>query len=200
MPRINLLPWREEQRTQRKRQFFIALGGGVVAALLVVALGDVVMNSVIENQQVRNKVLTDEIAALDRRIKEINDLDAKRQRLKARMEIIEQLQRSRPEIVHVFDQLVRTLPDGVYLTSVKENDQRLEIKGLAESNTRVSAFMRNIDKSGWLKDPDLEVVEVKPDKRGGATGLKASEFKIFAKQVSLAAAPASKPGAAGKKP
>ena len=103
------------------------------------------------------------------------------------MDIIEQLQRSRPEIVHVFDQLVRTLPDGVNLTMVKQNDQRIELKGLAESNTRVSALMRNIDKSGWMKDPDLEVVEVKADKRG-VEGLKASEFKIYAKQVSTTAA------------
>jgi type IV pilus assembly protein PilN len=188
MPRINLLPWRAEQRLQRRNQFFMGLGGAIVAALVVVAfLRFVVWEGFINNQNKRNQILNDEITALDKRINEINDLDAKKQRLLARMDIIEQLQRSRPEIVHVFDQLVRTLPDGVNLTMVKQNEQRIELKGLAESNTRVSAFMRNVDKSGWLKDPDLEVVEVKPDKRG-IEGSKSSEFKIFAKQVSTTAA------------
>jgi type IV pilus assembly protein PilN len=186
MPRVNLLPWRAEQRLQRRNQFLIALGGAVVAAGLVVLVTNFVWEGFIRNQEKRNQILTDEIAALDKRINEINDLDAKKQRLLARMDIIEQLQRSRPEIVHVFDQLVRTLPDGVNLTAVKQNEQRIELKGLAESNTRVSAFMRNIDKSGWMKDPDLEVVEVKADKRG-VEGLKSSEFKIFAKQVSMTA-------------
>jgi type IV pilus assembly protein PilN len=187
MPRINLLPWRAEQRLQRRNQFFIALGSAVAASAAAVLISNFVWESFIHNQERRNQILTDEIAALDRRINEINDLDAKKQRLLARMDIIEQLQRSRPEIVHVFDQLVRTLPDGVNLTTVKQNEQRIELKGLAESNTRVSAFMRNIDKSGWMKDPDLEVVEVKADKRG-IEGLKSSEFKIFAKQVSTTAA------------
>ena len=187
MPRINLLPWRAQQRLVRRNQFFMGLGGALLGAVVVVAfMRFVVWEGFITNQNKRNQILTDEISALDKRINEINDLDAKKQRLLARMEIIEQLQRSRPEIVHVFDQLVRTLPDGVNLTAVKQSEQRLELKGLAESNTRVSAFMRNIDKSGWMKDPDLEVVEVKPDKRG-VEGLKASEFKVSAKQVSVTA-------------
>ena len=198
MPRINLLPWREQLRLQRRNNFYFGLGGAVVAAGAVVLMSNVVMNGIIENQETRNKLLTDEIAALDRRIAEIVDLEAKKQRLLARMEIIEQLQRSRPEIVHVFDELVRTLPDGVNLTGVKQSAQRIELKGLAESNTRVSAFMRNIDKSGWLKDPDLEVVEVKADKRAGTEGIKASEFKVFAKQVSTAADP-DKPKAEKRK-
>jgi type IV pilus assembly protein PilN len=186
MPRINLLPWRAQQRLQRRNQFFMALGGAVAAAGAVVVIANFVWEGFIHNQEKRNQILTDEITALDKRINEINDLDAKKQSLLARMEIIEQLQRSRPEIVHVFDQLVRTMPDGVNLTAVKQSEQRIELKGLAESNTRVSALMRNLDKSGWMKDPDLEVVEVKPDKRG-VEGLKASEFKIFAKQVSTMA-------------
>ena len=131
-------------------------------------------------------MLKNEIEALEQRIKEIIDLEAKKESLLARMEIIEQLQRSRPEIVHVFDQLVRTLPDGVYLTTVKQTGPKIEIKGAAESNTRVSAFMRNIDKSGWLKDPDLEVVEVKTPKgkTDDCSAPRASEFTVIAKQVS----------------
>ena len=185
MPRINLLAWRAELRKARRNQFFIGLGGAVVAAGVVVVLTNLVMGAVIDNQRARNKMLTTEIDALDQRIKEIIDLEAKKESLLARMEIIEQLQRSRPEIVHVFDQLVRTMPDGVYLKTVKQTGPKVEIKGAAESNTRVSALMRNIDKSVWLKDPDLEVVEVKaPKGKADAAAPRASEFTVIAKQVS----------------
>jgi len=184
MPRINLLPWRAELRARRRNQFFIGLGGAVVAAALVIGLASLVMGAIVNNQQARNDLLDGEIKALDKRIEEIRDLEAKKDRLLARMDIIEQLQRSRPGIVHVFDQLVRTLPDGVSLTAVKQRGTNIEIKGQAESNTRVSAFMRNIDKSGWLKDPDLTVVEVKSTgKQGDATAPRASEFTVVAKQV-----------------
>ena len=122
-----------------------------------------------------------EIKALDERIAEILDLEKEKDRLVSRMKIIEQLQQSRPEIVHVFDELVRALPDGVYLISVKQSGQRLEITGAAESNTRVSAFMRNLDKSEWFLDPDLEVVEVKADR--SRDGMTASEFTVIARQV-----------------
>jgi len=185
MPRINLLPWRAELRTKRRNQFFMGLGGAVLAAGVVVLLANLVMGAIINNQASRNKMLTDEITALDQRIKEIIDLEAKKESLLARMEIIEQLQRSRPEIVHVFDQLVRTLPEGLNLVAITQKGANIEIKGAAESNTRVSAFMRNIDKSGWLKDPDLEVVEVKAAGKNAAAGPRASEFTVIAKQVSV---------------
>jgi type IV pilus assembly protein PilN len=187
MPRINLLPWREELRKTRRNQFFMGLGGAVLAAAIVVLLANLVMGAIIDNQRERNDLLKEEIKDLDARIEEITDLETKKAALLARMEIIEQLQRSRPEIVHVFDQLVRTLPEGVYLTGVKQAGAKLEIDGIAESNTRVSALMRNIDKSGWLREPDLEVVEVKPTGGKGkadASTPRASEFKVFAKQVS----------------
>ncbi len=181
MPRINLLPWREELRTQRRNQFFMALGAAATAAGVLLIAAYFIFDNVIDHQGDRNRLLKQEITALDKRIEEIIDLEDKKQRLLARMEIIEQLQRSRPGIVHVFDELVRIMPDGVYLTSVKQTGKRLEIVGVAESNTRVSALMRNIDKSEWLADPDLEVVEVK---RGGNEGGRASEFTVFATQVS----------------
>jgi len=194
MPRINLLPWRAELRTRRRNQFFIGLGASVGVAGLAVLASNLIMDGIIGNQSKRNDLLKTEIAALDKRISEILDLEAKKERLLARMEIIEQLQRSRPEIVHVFDELVRTLPDGVRLTSVKQNARRLEIKGDAESNTRVSAFMRNIDKSKWLTQPDLQVVEVReanakakkgtgPVETGEFAG-RSSQFTVYANQVS----------------
>jgi len=180
MPRINLLSWRDELRAQRRNQFYAAMGGAFGVAALVVLIGVLLMDGIIDSQRDRNQLLKDEIAALDETIKEIRDLELKKERLVARMEIIEELQQSRPEIVHVFEELVYTLPDGVYLTSIKQTGQRIEIKGSAESNTRVSAFMRNIDKSEWLEKPELEVVEVK---KNSATGPRMSEFTVFAQGV-----------------
>ncbi len=182
MPRINLLPWREEQRTQRRNQFFVALGGAALGAGVFLLLGYFAFQSVINHQNDRNARLDEEIKKLNLRIEEIIDLEEKKERLLARMDIIEQLQRSRPGIVRVVDELVETLPDGVYLQEVNQTGQRLEIIGAAESNTRVSALMRNIDKSEWLGNPDLEVVEVKTSRSGETS--RASEFKVFARQVS----------------
>ncbi|MBT8442896.1 MAG: PilN domain-containing protein, partial [Gammaproteobacteria bacterium] len=178
MPRINLLPWRDELRDQRRNQFYMALGAAALGAGLVVLVTNVTFNSIIGHQNDRNRMLQSEIDALNIRIEEILSLEDQKDRLLARMEIIEQLQRSRPGIVHVFEELVATMPDGVYLNSVKQNDSRIELIGAAESNTRVSALMRNIDGSEWLSKPDLEVVEVKDNTRG-SDGQRASEFKVF---------------------
>ena len=181
MPRINLLPWRDEQRALIRNQFYVSCGIALGVAALFTFMGSVTMSTIIDAQYARNNLLEIEIKALDERIAEILDLEKEKDRLVARMKIIEQLQQSRPEIVHVFDELVRALPDGVYLISVKQSGQRLEIRGAAESNTRVSAFMRNLDKSEWFLDPDLEVVEVKSDR--SREGMTASEFTVIALQV-----------------
>lgn len=195
MPKINLLPHRAELRTKRRNQFFIGIGGSLGAAAVAVLASNFVMDGIISSQQGRNDLLKTEITSLDKRIAEILDLEAKKERLLARMEIIEQLQRSRPEIVHVFEEMVRALPDGVRLTSIKQTGRRLEIKGDAESNTRVSAFMRNIDKSAWLTQPDLQVVEVreagvKPKKglgpvETGEFAGRSSQFTVSANQVTV---------------
>jgi type IV pilus assembly protein PilN len=178
MPRINLLPWREEQRRERKLAFLVALGGATIAAVVAAFAAYLLMGSMVDAQQRRNTMLAGEIKQLDKQIEEINDLESAKQRFIARMEIIEKLQRSRPQIVHLFDEIVRTLPDGVYLTSVKQTDKRLKFTGVAQSSTRVSAFMRNIDGSEWLKDPELEVVESGKEKQTG------SSFTLFADEVS----------------
>ncbi len=179
MPRINLLPWRAEQRKKRQREFSFAAIGAVAVGGLVTLLLSLIVSGRIDQQNEKNQLLKDEIAKLDRQITEILGLENQKQRLIARMEIIQKLQRSRPEVVHLFDQMVRTLPDGVYLTSVKQVEKRLELKGMAQSSTRVSAFMRNIDDSEWLKNPELEVVETKKDAALG------SEFTLFANQVGV---------------
>jgi type IV pilus assembly protein PilN len=180
MPRINLLPWRDEQRRERKLRFMVALGGATVASGLLAFIGYLMLGSMITSQQARNDRLRVEIKRLDKEIEEINSLEASKQRFIARMEIIERLQRSRPEIVHVFDEIVHTLPEGTYLTSVKQTDKHVRFDGVAQSSTRVSAFMRNIDSSEWLKNPELEVVETK---KGEALG---SNFTLFADQVTHA--------------
>jgi len=182
MPRINLLPWREELREQRRNQFFVALGGAVAAAAGVVFIAVMVMNSIISHQNSRNNVLQEEMKLLDKKITEIKDLEAEKDRLVARMKIIEELQQSRPEVVHLFDEMVTSLPNGVYLTSLRQNGSRLNIVGAAESNTRVSAFMRNIDKSAWMTSPDLEVVEV--FQKNNRNSLSGSRFAVNAMQDS----------------
>jgi type IV pilus assembly protein PilN len=177
MPRINLLPWREEQRNERKLKFTIALGGAGLAACAFSFVAYLMFSSMINGQITRNDLLRDEIKKLDRQIEEINSLESDKQKFIARMEIIEKLQRSRPEIVHLFDEIVKQLPEGVYLTAVKQQDKRLRFDGIAQSSTRVSAFMRNIDGSEWLRNPDLEIVQ-------SATG--GSGFTLYAEQVSNA--------------
>jgi type IV pilus assembly protein PilN len=185
MPRINLLPWRDEERKERKLAFFVAIGGATVAAAVVAFAGFLMLNSMIDGQVQRNEKLRAEIKLLDKQIEEINNLESSKQKFIARMEIIEKLQRSRPEIVHLFDEIVKQLPEGVYLTGVKQQEKRLRFDGIAQSSTRVSAFMRNIDGSEWLRNPDLEIVQ-------SATG--GSGFTLYAEQVSNAAGDEAKGG------
>jgi type IV pilus assembly protein PilN len=159
MPRINLLPWREQERKVRRREFMVAAGAAVFAAGVFVLGGKLVYSSWTDAQIEKNNLLKKEIVKLDAQIADIQDLENRKQRLVARMEIIERLQRKRPEIVHLFDEFVKTVPEGVYLTQIKENGNKLEIHGIAQSSTRVSTFMRNIDGSMWMDNPQLQVVE-----------------------------------------
>ena len=192
MPRINLLPWREQQRKDRKLAFTVGLGAALVAALVATFAGYLFFGSLIERQQERNDRLRAEISTLDRQIEEINSLEAQKQKFIARMQIIEKLQRSRPEIVHVFDTLVRTMPDGTYLTAVTQSQHRFKIQGVAQSSTRVSSLMRNITASQWLKEPELEVVESKKENALG------SDFTLYAEQVTTLTEEEPQPGADGQ--
>jgi type IV pilus assembly protein PilN len=169
MPRINLLPWREQERKVRRREFLVALGGAAFAAVIFVIAGKLLYSSWIDSQTAKNSLLKKEIVKLDAQIADIQDLENRKQRLVARMEIIEKLQRKRPEIVHLFDELVKTVPEGIYLTQMKETGKKLEIKGVAQSSTRVSTFMRNIDASAWLDNPQLQVVESTKDSPTGGS-------------------------------
>ncbi|MBP6513625.1 MAG: PilN domain-containing protein [Steroidobacteraceae bacterium] len=148
--------------------------GAVLLALLVTLVSHFWVSSMIDSQEQRNNLLRGEITQLDKKIEEIVALEEQKARMIARMEVIEKLQRSRPQVVQLFDQVVRTLPDGVYLTSVKQTDRKLEIIGVAQSSTRVSAFMRNIDASDTLSAPELKVIQTRKDNSPGA------EFTLFA--------------------
>jgi len=178
MPRINLLPWRDQQRRERKMAFFIALGGSVAVAAIVAFIAYLLLGSMIDAQDRRNDRLRAQIKVLDKQIEEINDLEAQKQKYISRMQIIEKLQRSRPEVVHLFDELVKQMPDGTYLTSVKQTGPKLKLDGVAQSSTRVSALMRNISASQWLRNPELEVVQSKNDIAG-------SSFTLDAEQIVL---------------
>jgi type IV pilus assembly protein PilN len=181
MPRINLLPWRAALRQQRKKEFLVALLGAAIVGGVIVYGSKLTMQGWISNQQSRNGMLQNEIKALDKQIEEIKGLENQRKRLIARMKVIGELQRSRPEVVHLFDEIVNALPEGVHLTEVKQNGSRIEFQGVAQSSTRVSTLMRNIDASQWLSDPSLEGIQTV------ATGQDhVSQFKLFAQQVSTA--------------
>ena len=180
MPRINLLPWREELRQKRKKDFLLALVGAVLVGGLLSYGAKLTVKGWISGQSNRNNILRTEITQLDLQIEEINALDAQKSRLLARMEIIDQLQRSRPEVVHLFDELVETLPEGVYLTQVNQTNTRVEIVGSAQSSTRVSAIMRNIDNSDWLRDPQLEIVETVDADVG-----RNAQFTVYAQQIGM---------------
>jgi type IV pilus assembly protein PilN len=193
MPRINLLPWRDGQRKERKLAFLVALGVAALAACVAAFAAYLMFGSMIQSQQHRNDQLRAEIRTLDKQIEEINNLESSKQKFIARMEIIEKLQRSRPEIVHVFDEIVRTLPEGVYLTSVKQTAKKLQFDGVAQSSTRVSSFMRNIDASQWLRNPELTVVQTS---KGTGSG---SSFTLTADAVSTSGADADSGAASARK-
>lgn len=165
MAKINLLPWRAERRKQRQNEFFGLVGTCAVLAILV-AFGAVqYFDGLVSNQQQRNQLLEREIAALKAKTAEIEQLEKKKSDLLARKQVIEQLQANRSQMVHLFDDLVRTLPDGVRLTSVKQVGSQLTLEGLTQSNARVSSYMRNIEASGWMSRPDLTIIEAKGDDR-----------------------------------
>src|SRR6202047_4380248 len=169
MPRINLLPWREQERKVRRREFLVAAGGAVIASIILLGAGKLLYAGWIDAQIEKNNLLKKEIVQLDAQIADIQDLENRKQRLVARMEIIERLQRKRPEIVHLFDELVKTVPEGVYLTQLKENGNKLEIRGVAQSSTRVSTFMRNIDSSAWMDNRQMQGVQTAKDSPTGGS-------------------------------
>jgi type IV pilus assembly protein PilN len=166
MARINLLPWRAERRRLRQKEFLAMLGASAVAAALI-SFGIVMFyNRQIDGQNERNAFVKDQITQVDSKIKEIEELDKKKAKLLARKEVIEQLQANRSQMVHLFDSLVRTIPDGVTLSAIKQEGDVLTLSGRSQSNARVSTYMRNLEGSGWMTNPELSVIEARGDNKG----------------------------------
>jgi type IV pilus assembly protein PilN len=156
---LNLLPWREAHKEQQKREFLALLGAMMACTGLLIFLVHICISKEINFQQSSNTLLNNEIKILDQKLQEIQDLQKEKEQLLARMEIIQQLQTRRPHIVHLFDVVVRTVPEGLFLSSLTRTENRVLIEGKAESNTRVSTFMRNIENSKWLKSPILSLIQ-----------------------------------------
>jgi type IV pilus assembly protein PilN len=158
MAEINLLPWREGLREERRREFLVMLGGIVVIAAGLVFLVDRYYRAELASQQARNNLISQEIAVMDSRLEEIRQLQEQRADILDRMEVIRDLQGTRPLIVYVFDELVRTLPSAVYFDTVERQDNVLSVEGVAESNNHVSELMRRLDESEWFQEPGLEQI------------------------------------------
>ena len=203
MAKINLLPWRAERRKQRQQEFLTMLGVASAAAVLISLLIVMYYNGQIDGQNNRNQYLTDQITSLDKQIAEIAELDKKKAGLLRRKQVIEELQASRSQMVHLFDELARTIADGTQITSIQQNGAEMTLLGRAQSNARVSTYMRNLDVSGWMGDPDLSIIEL----RGTEPGLP-NEFSLKVKlknpndpaQAAAAAAAAAQDPAAPPPP
>lgn len=161
MAKINLLPWRAERRKQREREFYSMLGFAALAGVLLALLIWFYYDRQITGQNERNAYLQAEIEKVKAQNQEIDKLDEQKRRLLARKRVIEELQAKRSQMVHLFDSLVRTIPDGVVLTAVKQEGDILTLEGRSQSNARVSAYMRNLEGSGWMTNPELSVIEAK---------------------------------------
>ena len=183
MPQINLLPWREELRKRRQKEF------GVLALIAMLVMGGVVLGvhiyfqQRIDYQAKRNNFLNEEIEKLDQKIKEIEDLDREKQRLLARMDIIQKLQSSRSEIVHVVDSVVTTLPEGVFYTEIAQKDAAFNVKGTAQSNARVSSLMRSLEESEWFHNPNLVEIKANDEEVSPGTTIKLSNFNLKVTQT-----------------
>lgn len=178
MAHINLLPWREELRKQKKQEFFVVVGVAAGLMAMVVLGVHLYMAAQIDGQVGRNNFLKNEIKQVERKIAEIKELEKQKEQLIARMRVIEQLQSNRPSIVHLFDELVRVVPEGLYIDSLDQKGNSITIKGQAQSNTRVSALMRALDESPWFTRPSLDVISSK----GSKGERKSREFTLRVQQ------------------
>jgi type IV pilus assembly protein PilN len=178
MAKINLLPWREELRKQKKQDFLNAIGLAILMTIAILGMVYMHIAGLEEYQEQRNKLLQDEIALVDKKIVEIKSIEEKKSKLLAKIELIQKLQESRPEIVHLFDEVPKITPDGVFLTKVTQTGTELVFTGKSQSNARVSAFMRAIEASPWLQKPTLDVIQAPTQ----ANADQLSDFILHAKQ------------------
>lgn len=177
MARINLLPWRDELRKLKQQDFVVGVGIAALVTCLILLLVYMQIEGMKDYQRRRNQMLKDEIVVLDKKIKEIKDIESKKNKLLTKIDVIQKLQESRPEIVHLFDELPKVTPEGVHLTRFVQSGSALALEGKAQSNARVSAYMRTIENSPWLKSPKLDVIKGQGDKRGAM-----NDFSMKAQQ------------------
>jgi len=198
MARINLLPWRAERRANRQKEFYGMLGLAAVGGLVLSFLIWFHYNQQISGQNTRNQFLQAEIQKMEGKIKEIEALDKQKDRLLARKKVIEQLQANRSQMVHLFDSLVRTIPDGVALANIKQEGEILTLEGRAQSNARVSNYMRNLEGSGWMTNPDLSIIEAKAEAPGAAVVTPTARALPYAFTLQVKLANPNAPDAEGK--
>jgi type IV pilus assembly protein PilN len=173
MANINLLPWREERRQELKQAFLVVLGVVAAVGIALVILAHITVSSAVDKQTSRNEYLQKQITELEQQVKEIQALENKKQELLDRMTVIQELQGNRPIIVRIFDEMVRTVPDGVFYKGLSREQDTIILMGIAESNNRISSLMRKLDKSEWFDDPNLTAVMAQPD-----YGEQASDFSL----------------------
>lgn len=178
MARINLLPWREELRKERKRQFMVVWCATMLFGIALIFIGDLRINNNISYQKGRNQYLQHQIAQLNEQISEIKDLRTKKEQLLERMRVIQNLQGNRTVIVRIFDLVARVVPEGVYFKEVTLEKKRLSLVGVAESNNRISALMRNFDKSAWFTEPNLTAV-----RKVSENSQRWNEFDLTVRQI-----------------
>jgi type IV pilus assembly protein PilN len=178
MAKINLLPWREEKRKQQQKDFLGAIGFGVVVTVFIFILVYMQIEGMKSYQERRNSVLNDEIRLVDKKIAEIKDIEEKKRKLLTKIEVIQTLQESRPQIVHLFDELAKSTPEGIYLTKFMQKESNLSFTGKAQSNARVSAYMRAVEASPWLESPVLQVIK----RKGKQKKVEQNDFSMAAKQ------------------
>ena len=187
MIRINLLPHREVRRAARQRQFNLLLGAVALSGLAIVVLGYVTLDTRQKTQLERNEFMKAEIAKLDKDIADIKKLKEQTQSLLSRKQVVETLQTNRSDEVHLLDQLVRVLPEGIYLSGIKQTGSTINLQGYAQSSARVSTLMRNLDGSPWLEAPAL--IEIKA---ATVQGLRANAFNLNVQQTLSQASPDDK--------
>ncbi|MDO3387389.1 PilN domain-containing protein [Gilvimarinus sp. SDUM040013] len=187
MATINLLPWRDKYREEKKKEFIVIMLGVAVIAGLVAFVWISHVNGKVDHQRQRNQMLEQEISQLDKKVKEIEDLQTRREELLELMRLIRDLEGTRSVIVHQFDDLVRALPDGVFLTELSRVGSIVSISGIAESNNRVSSFMRNLAASDWYDEPNLSSVEVAPEEGGQANSFEMTVKAVLSPELRKAA-------------
>jgi len=176
MTKINLLPWRDEQRKQKQQEFFIGIGVGVGITLALLIALHIQIESMKDYQTQRNQMIKTEMVALDKKIAAIKEIEDKKNKLLTKIEVIQQLQESRPQMVHLFDELAKVTPEGIYLEKFSQATNKLTLTGQADSNARVSSYMKAIEDSLWMAKPKLNVI------KKGADG-KVKNFVLLAEQA-----------------